>query len=464
MENKNVRPFGFKDKFSYMVGNMGNDLMFLLASMYLLKFYTDVMGVSAALVGSMMMVARFIDAFTDVTMGQIVDRAPTKAKGKFAPFLKMVAGPVTVASFLMYAVWFKDMNMTFKVIWMFVTYILWGSVFYTGINIPYGSMASAITAEPAERAALSNWRTIGTQFVVILTGVILPTFLYKTVEANGVVTKAFSGQTLMIVAGIFSVLSFICFMVCHHMTTERVKFEQKSEKFKLSDITSVIVGNRALIGILVVSIFILLGQFCVSGMQNYIYPGYFNSSSAISMVNMIAIITTFACAPFVVTLSKKFGRKALTIVASILQCVPFAILYFLHTTNVNVFLGFMVINSLGAGLMNLIIWAMISDVIDDTEVVKGIRADGTVYSIYSFARKCGQGFASGLTGALLSMVGYTAATSNVPEVLDGIYNVSCLAPAIFFGILIVLTIVVYPLDKKRVEENTAELARRRGVA
>ena len=84
-----------------------------------MKFYSDVMGVSVGLVGIMMMVARFVDAFTDVTMGQIVDRSRIGKKGKFIKWIKWMSGPVAVASFLMYATWFKDMSMAFKIFWMF---------------------------------------------------------------------------------------------------------------------------------------------------------------------------------------------------------------------------------------------------------------------------------------------------------------------------------------------------------
>lgn len=102
-------PFGMRDRLGYMFGDFGNDFTFLLSSMFLMKFYTDVMGVSAALVGAMMMIARIVDAFTDVTMGQICDRSRPGKKGKFTPWLRRMCGPVALASFLMYAVWFKDM-------------------------------------------------------------------------------------------------------------------------------------------------------------------------------------------------------------------------------------------------------------------------------------------------------------------------------------------------------------------
>ncbi|MBE6024330.1 MAG: MFS transporter [Cellulosilyticum sp.] len=456
--NIQFRKFGFKDRLSYMVGSMGCDFLFFLSSMYLLKFYTDVMGVSAGLVGGMMMVSRFVDAFTDVAMGQIVDRAPTKARGKFTPFLLLVSGPVCVASFLMYATWFRNMSMGFKVFWMFFTYLLWGSICYTGVNIPYGSMASAITDDPKERAELSNWRTIGTQVVMILVSVVLPTFIYYTNADNQTVL---SGTRVTVWAAILSVVSFICFMVCYYTTVERVRFTRTNKKFSFGHLFKSLITNRALIGIVVVSLLCLLGQLSYSNMQSYIYPNYFDSAGAISITSLIGIVITLICSTFVVQLSDKFGRKNLAIFSAAIQAASFIVLYFIHTENIWVWTVIFEIGFVGSGIFSLITWAMLADVIDDTEVVTHERADGTIYSIYSFARKCGQGFSSGLAGAMLSAIGYTTATAFNPDVLDGIYNITCLVPAGSFIALTVVTILMYPLSKKRVDANTAELRRRR---
>ena len=99
-----LRPFGMKDKLGYMFGDFGNDFTFILSSLFLMKFYTDVMGVSAGVVGIVMMAARIVDAFTDITMGQIVDRCKPTADGKFRPWLKRMCGPVAIASFLIFQI------------------------------------------------------------------------------------------------------------------------------------------------------------------------------------------------------------------------------------------------------------------------------------------------------------------------------------------------------------------------
>ncbi len=122
-----LRPFGMKDKLGYMFGDFGNDFTFILSSLFLMKFYTDVMGVSAGVVGIVMMAARIVDAFTDITMGQIVDRCKPTKDGKFRPWLKRMCGPVAIASFLIFQSGLAGMPYGFKVAWLAVTYILWGS-------------------------------------------------------------------------------------------------------------------------------------------------------------------------------------------------------------------------------------------------------------------------------------------------------------------------------------------------
>ena len=134
--DKQVRLFGMRDKIGYMFGDFGNDFTFILSSAFMLKFYTDVMGIGAGVVGMLMMAARFLDAFTDITMGQIVDRSKPGKDGKFRPWIRRMCGPVAISSFLIYQSAFAGMPYWFKVGWMVVTYILWGSIFYTAVNIP----------------------------------------------------------------------------------------------------------------------------------------------------------------------------------------------------------------------------------------------------------------------------------------------------------------------------------------
>ena len=454
------KPFGLADKVGYALGDFGNDFTFMLSTMFLMKFYTDVMGVSAALVGLMMMVARFVDAFTDVTMGQIVDRSRTTKNGKFRPWILRMMGPVAVASMLMYAVWFKDMPMGFKIGWMFFSYLLWGSVCYTGVNIPYGSMASAITSDPKQRAELSTWRTLGATMAATACGVVLPMVIYYQDAAGH---TALNGSALTVASIVCSILAVVCYILCYALTTERVKMETTTEKFSLAALGKSLISNRSLIGIVVAALVFLLAQLSLSGMLSYIYPNYFGSGRGQSTANLVGTAVTLVCSLFAVPLAMKIGKKELGIAASLIGSSVLVVAYATHTHSMTTFTVFYALAYIALAIFNLIIWAMITDVIDDTEVKTGKRSDGTIYAVYSFARKMGQAASSGLSGLLLSIIGYSAATAFDPSVVDGIYNITCLAPAIGFALLALALIFLYPLKKSVVESNARILAERRAA-
>lgn len=451
----NTKKFGMVDKLGYMFGDFGNDLTFILSSMMLMKFYSDVMGVSVALVGTMMMVARFVDAFTDVAMGQIVDRSRPGKKGKFLPWIRRMCGPVAVASFLMYASWFQDMSMGFKIGWMFVTYLLWGSVFYTSINIPYGSMASALSADPKERAQLSSFRTIGATIAGSVIGIVLPLIVYYQDEAGN---QILSGPKTTLAAGIFSVGAVICYLLCYFMSTERVKVEQKTEKFNFKELVKGLVTNKALVGIVICSILMLLVQLTMQSMSTYVYPNYFGNVQAQSVAGVVGLVMTLLLSTVVVKLQVKMGRKELAIAGSLFGAVIFFIIWLTHTKNAWLYVGLYALAYLGLAAFSLICWAMITDVIDDTEVRTGERSDGTIYAVYSFARKLGQAASAGVTGALLGLIGYSAETAFEPAVTEGIFNLACLIPTGGFILLAAALWFFYPLNKKRVEDNAKILA------
>lgn len=459
IEKNNVRPFGFKDKIGYMFGDFGNDFTFILSSSFMLKFYTDVMGIHAGVVGVLMMAARFVDAFTDVAMGQIVDRSKPTKDGKFKPWLRRMCGPVAISSFLVFQSGFANMPYLFKVVWMIVTYILWGSIFYTSINIPYGSMASAISADAKDRASLSTWRSIGSTLAGLVIGVGTPLFAYETVNGNTIL----SGNRMTIIAGVFSVMAVICYMLCFKLATERVEVPQNNTKFNFGDLMKSLVTNRSLIGIIAAAILLLLVMLTMQGMNAYLFPKFYGNVAAQSVAALAgSLVMLVVCAPLATKLSAKYGKKELAIGSCLFGAVVYLICWVLKPENPYTYVVFYVVANIGVGFFNMVIWAMITDVIDDAEVKNGVREDGTIYSVYSFARKLGQALSSGMIGALLSVIGYSAATAFNPEVVNGIFNMTCIIPAIgFVGIALVL-MFLYPLSKNRVEANILELKKRRG--
>ena len=458
-EKNNVRPFGFRDKLGYMFGDFGNDFTFMLSSSFMLKFYTDIMGIHAGVVGALMMAARFVDAFTDVTMGQIVDRSKPTKDGKFNPWIRRMCGPVAIASFLVFQAGFANMSYLFKVIWMVVTYILWGSIFYTSINIPYGSMASAISADAKDRASLSTWRSVGGTLAGLVIGVGTPLFAYETVNGNTVL----SGSRMTIIAGLFSVLAIVCYLLCFKLVTERVEVPQNNTKFNFGDLIKSLVTNRSLMGIIAAAILLLLVMLTMQGMNAYVFPNFYGNVAAQSVASLAGnIVMLIVCAPLATKLASKYGKKELAVASCLFGAVVYLICWILKPTNAYVYVVFYVVANIGVGFFNMIVWAMITDVIDDSEVKNGVREDGTIYSVYSFARKIGQALSSGVVGALLSMIGYSVTTAFNPEVVNGIFNMACIIPVIgFVGIALVL-MFLYPLSKKRVDANILELMKRRG--
>lgn len=450
--NKAIKPFGFKDKIGYMFGDFGNDLTFLLSSSFLLKFYTDVMDVDAYVVGIIMMIARFVDAFTDVAMGRICDKSKMTPAGKFKPWIRRMCGPVAIVSFLMYQSSLSGLPKPAKIAYLFITYILWGSVFYTSINIPYGSMASAISGNPDDRQSLSTFRTMGGVLAGAIIMAVVPLIIYNKVNGNEVI----SGAKFTLVAGICSVLAMICYLLCYHFTTERVRPEISQEQLKKNNIGKMLSNafkNRALISIIVATIFMLISQLTIQQMANYVFPNYYGNakiqSLSVVMMGGGMIIAAVIAKP----LAKKFGKAEISVASNMVAGIVCALLYFIRPQNVWVYVALQFLCWFGLGIFSMVVWALITDVIDYSEIKNGIREDGSVYALYSFARKLGQALTSGLSGALLSMIGYKKSTAFDKNVVEGIFDISTLLPAISFILLALILWFWYPLKKKLVDEN-----------
>ena len=454
---KDTSPFGIKDKIGYLFGDFGNDFTFLLSSSFLLKFYTDVMHVSAGVVGIVMMLARFVDAFTDVTMGRICDRIRPSRVGKFKPWLIRMCAPVAIASFLIYQSAFADASLTFRIFWLVVTYILWGSVFYTSINIPYGSMASTISTDPSDRQSLSTFRTMGSTLAGVVVGAGVPLIAYDTRIIDGVEIAEMNGARFTMIAGIFSILAIICYLVCYLLVSERVIPDAvaKQESGGIKQLLVKAITNRALISIIVASIVMLLSQFTLQQMANYVFPDYYANTAAQSASTVAMMVGMIIAAIISRPLSEKFGKAEISVFSNLLAAAICLILFFIRPKNVWIYVGVNLISWLGLGVFAMVSWALITDVIDYSEIKNGVREDGSIYAMYSFARKLGQAAAAGLAGFFLTVIGYDK-TPGVPlpnSVKEGIFNISTIVPAVGFVVLSSVLWFWYPLHKREVDRN-----------
>lgn len=222
-----VRPFGLRDKLGYMFGDFGNDFSFIFASNYLMVFYTKVLGLGGFAVGLLFMGARLVDAFTDVTMGRIVDHVRPGSDGRFRPWIRRMCIPVAVSSSIMYLYFVRDWPYPVKMAYVVFTYLLWSSFCYTAINIPYGSMASVISPDVKDRASLSTFRSIGASLAGLVIGVLVPLIVYESdMEGNQIVRPV----NFTVTAAVFGVLSVGCYGLCYFLCRERVFFHKKNEK------------------------------------------------------------------------------------------------------------------------------------------------------------------------------------------------------------------------------------------
>ncbi len=452
MENKSIKPFGIKDKVGYLFGDLANDFTFLLSSSFLMKFYTDVMDVQAAYVGIIMMTSRFVDAFTDITMGRICDNSKTTPNGKFKPWLLRMCGPVAISSFLMYQSSLVFLPQGIKTVYLFVTYILWGSVFYTSVNIPYGSMASAISRESAHRQALSTYRTMGSMIAGAFVTAGIPLFVYEKIDNKEVMV----GSRFTLIAGIFSVLAVICYLICYKLTTERVKTpppkksEQKSNTFIMLKNA---LKNRALLSIIVASVFMLLSQLTMQQMTNYVFPNFYRNATMQTVSTLAMSVAMIAAAIITKPLTRIFGKAEISAVSSLIASAVSFVTYLIRPQNVWVYIVLQLISWLGLGVFSMVSWALITDVIDYSEIKNGVREDGSIYALYSFARKLGQAAAAGVSGFLLTAIGYSEEAAFDSDVVNGIFDISTLVPTVGFALLALVLWFWYPLHKRQVEEN-----------
>ena len=458
------RPFGIRDKLGYLFGDFGNDFTFILSSTFLLKVYTDVMGIEAYVVGIVMMIARFVDAVTDISMGRICDRMRPGRAGKFKPWILRMAAPTAISSFLIYQSTLADASMGFKIAWLAITYILWGSFFYTSINIPYGSMASVISKEPHDRQSLSTFRTMGGTLAGVIIGGAIPLIVYKKALVGENTVTVLDGGRFTVVAGVMSILSIVAYLLCYVLTTERVELggEVKKEKRGVAALIGSAVRNRALISIIFASIFMLLSQLTMQGMANYIFPNYYNSAIGMSVSTVAMLVGMIIAAAVAKPLARKIGKAELSAISNIFAAAVCFITFLIRPASVWGYIGLQFLSWVGLGLFSMVCWALITDVIDYSELKNGVREDGSIYAIYSFSRKLGQAAASGVSGALLTLVGYSEENAFDIGVLNGIFNISTLLPAIGFAALAAILYFWYPLKKRVVEENVKRLKIKHG--
>lgn len=452
-KEEQVKPFGNSDKIGYGLGDFGCAVFFAFVSNYLMLFYTDVLGISAAAVGTLFVVARIWDAINDPIMGVLIDKVGTTKHGKFRPYVIRFGLPMVIVGIIAFTV-IPGLPEGMRLPYAYVTYIVYGML-YTAVNIPYGSLASVMSNDPNERTALSTFRNIGSMAANLLVMFMVPKIVFS---ANGEVTA----QGFMKCAIILAIISSVSFILNFRLTRERIAHKKSENNQGMGDTIKGLVKNRAFLGVAISSFTLMGGSLTVGSLNTYLFKEYFHNTSLIALGGMVGIVASLCIIPFVGLIVKKLGKKESAVLGVTFTTVIYAIMFFMPNLTAGMYVLLSFVGGLGTGLFNTIVWALVGDAIDYQEYITGERNEGTVYSSYSLARKLSQALSGGIGGFALSFLGYQSGVAQqLPSVGEGIKNITLSAAVIGYGASALIILFVYNLSNKKLAEMNAELEKRR---
>lgn len=431
----------------YGAGDAANNLAFTTATMFLLIYYTDVAGISAAAAGTLLLVVRVFDAFADLFAGRIVDRTYSKRFGKFRPFLMFGSVPLLLLSVATFSI--PQIGETGMLLYAYLTYAALGLA-YSLVNIPYGSLAGAMTQDPSERAKLASARTIGAMIVGSGLGIFIAPLIKKENDLQSIFTFMTLG---------FVVIGTALYFFTAFTTKERVK--RDVPHVTMTQSVAILRNNKPLVLLCISSFVFLTGMLALSTVQLYYLRDVLNALPLYALFSIIQLIMVFGLAGFIPKIVRIFGKRAAYMAGGAVMGVG-GIVVFLAPPSM-VWLGFtgLVICQLGIVLVNMLVWALEADTVEYGEWKTGVRAEGIVYALFSFTRKAGQAVGGALAAYALAWGGYVAnAEAQSETAMWGIRAGAGLVPVVA-SIIAIAIMFFYPLTDARHKEIVAEIAERR---
>ncbi len=464
-ENVNVQPtaekkehpnkIGIKEGMGYMLGDAGNLFVLTYVSYALKIFYTDVLKIAANKVATLFLITRLWDAINDPLWGAIVAKRPPRRDGKFRPYLKWIAIPVAVAQLLcFYDITKNTSNPVIILIYAYVTYIMFGMM-YTGINVPFGSLASVITDDPDGRTLLSTFRSIGGGIGGAAPLLVAPFIIYdKHIRPDGTSYNTANAGGFFKFALVMCVLAIIFYFSCYKSTKERVKSEANPH-INMREAYKGMFKSRPFI-VLAVTGVLISGQLQFASYNAYLYKNYFENTN-LNIIGSIAQYLPMAIMIlFTPKLVKRFGKKELAGFGSMFAAAAAVFCYIFKPGRDQAWLFMIVLFVIGFGysFVSITNWAVVADVIDYQYVKTGIRSESAIYAVYTFSRKLGQTIADYVGLMLLNNVGYTEEMTKIgykQGVSEGILMICTLIPAITYTLIWLLYRFAYPLTKEKLE-------------
>ncbi len=454
------------EKAAYGLGDMASNLFYQTFTVFLLYFYTDVFGISAAAAGTMFLVVRMLDTFYDPLVGLMADRTKSKY-GKFRPWILYTVVPFGVIGFLTFLT--PDIATNAKLVYAYVTYTSMMFI-YSTINVPYGALMAVMTNNSLERTSLSAFRSIS----AFIGGIIVQGCTLKLVQyfgllkanADGTANEQFGFSAAM---GIYSVLAIIMFMTTFFFCKERVKpvSEEKSAlKSDLKDLFS----NVPWLILTLVSIMTCLYVAIRNGSIIYYFKYYVNNGGQAELlgfkIGAEALVSTFLVVGtafgilgtvMLKPMAALFGKRNIYIGSMTLGTVLSIAYYFLGKDQISLMFLFQALCNFAIGPAMAMMWSMYADTADYSEWKTGRRATGLIYSSANFAQKFGWSIGGAIAGYLLAYYGFVANAPVTLETENGVRVLFAIMPA-FWSVIAIIALLFYKLDEKKVIDINIELA------
>jgi glucuronide carrier protein len=434
----------------YAGGDAANNLTFSMASAFLLIYYTDVAGIGAGAAGTLFLLVRILGGFTDLFAGRAVDRTSTRW-GKFRPYLLFGSLPLLALFVALFSIP-GGLGDGGKLVWAYVTYALF-QLAYSFVNIPYGSLAAAMTQEPDERAKLSSGRAVAASVTILLIAAAVSPQISRSDDLQ---------RSLTITTLVFGLIGLALYLWC--FATSRETVERGVEKVSLRETASMLRHNRPLVLLCLSSLLYLSGMFSIQTVGVYYARDVLGNPDLYIVLTLVQTVVMIIASVLIPKAVETVGKKTTYLAAGAIGTVS-GIGLALAPGSVPA-LGIACYGALGLGLgaVNTLIFAFQADTVDYGEWRSGVRAEGASYAVLSFMRKAGQGIGGAVAAYTIGLGGYVAGAATQTD--EGLLSIKIAAGAIPAGFFVLATLVMtaYPLTERVFRRVVAELAERRAAA
>lgn len=437
-----------KEKIGYSLGDTASHFVWDMVGFWLLFFYTDVYGISAAAAGTIMLVARFWDMAVDPVIGVVSDRTNTRW-GKFRPYILFGAIPYAILAILTFTT--PNLGEVGKIVYAGATYVLLMTA-YAAINLPYSALGAVMTDDTYERAGLNTYR-----FIAGFTGQFIVTGLALTLaEFFGGGDKA---QGFQYTVFLFAALSLVFFFITFKTTKERVQPPKEQVNSLKEDIKNLF-RNKAWIILALVGII----SFIMFAMQNaaiaYYFKYYLGRENNVQLFNVIGTVALIVALPLSKPLAKRFGNKNVFIGSSLVSGIFFMLIYIAGVNDLTTIYIFNIIAKMAYAPAVPLLWTMIADSADYGEWTTGRRATGLYFSAAVFAQKAGWGIGAAIAGWILAISGFVANAVQNTTSITGIKLLVSVIPGVLY-MSCALFMIFYKIDSKTTTLMKQDLDARR---